>query len=83
MLPPFALLPADAAARTTSTKHWLSSLAVSAVVRAALNSVVDAVGDGNRRAAAHGLIAVADIAAPQLDAASMAEIRELATELGN
>jgi hypothetical protein len=81
MLPPFQLAPADAAARVASTKQWLASLAVPLAARAALNTAIDAIADGNRRTVAAAIVTVAEVAATQLDAASTAELKELATEL--
>ena len=81
MLPPFALSPSDSAARLAAAKNWLASLAVPAAVRTTLSSVVDAITDGNRRAVAAGLVSLSEVASAQLDAASAAEIRDLATEL--
>ncbi len=83
LLPPFQLTPADAAMRAASTKQWLASLAVPPAARTALNSAIDSIADGNRRAASRALVALAEVAAPQLDAGSAAEIKELATELDN
>ena len=81
MLPPFALSPSDSAARLAAAKNWLASLAVPGPVRTTLSSVVDAITDGNRRAVAAGLVSLSEVASAQLDAASAAEIRDLATEL--
>ena len=81
MLPPFQLAPGDAAARVASTKQWLASLAVPPAARAALNTAVDAIADGNRQVVSNSLGALADVATPQLDVASAAELRELAAEL--
>lgn len=81
MLPPFVLSPADATARAVTTRHWLSSLAVPAVVRAALNSVIDAVAVANKPVVSSALAELARVASSQLDAASAAEINILASEL--
>lgn len=81
MLPPFVLSPADATARAVTTRHWLSSLAVPAVVRAALNSVIDAVAVANKPVVSSALAELARVASSQLDAASTAEINILASEL--
>ena len=81
MLPPFQLAAGDAAARVASTKQWLASLAVPPAARAALNTAIDSIADGNRRVVSSSLGALADVAAPQLDATAVAEIRELAAEL--
>ena len=83
LLPPFVLSHADSAARTASTKLWLASVAVPPAARAALNSAVDAIADGNRKSVSTALGALAEVAAPQLDPASVGEIKDLATELGN
>lgn len=83
MLPPFALSPSDSAARLAAAKNWLASLAVPGAVRTTLGSVVDAITDGNRRAVAAGLVSLSEVASAQLDAASAAEIRDLATELSS
>ena len=83
MLPPFTLSQADSASRTTSTRQWLASVAVPPAARAALNSVIDATADGNRRSASSALAALAEIASPQLDPSSVHEMKDLATELGN
>ena len=81
MLPPFQLAAGDAAARVASTKQWLASLAVPPAARAALNTAIDAIADGNRRVVASALVTLAEVAVTQLDAASTAELKELATEL--
>jgi len=81
MLPPFQLAAGDAAARVASAKQWLASLAVPPAARAALNTAIDAIADGNRRVVAGALVTLAEVAVTQLDAASTAELKELATEL--
>jgi len=81
MLSPFLLAPDDSAARAASTKQWLASLAVSPAARAALNTAIDAIASGNRRAASSAIAALIEVATPQLDSASAAELKELATEL--
>lgn len=81
MLPPFQLAPGDASARVASTKQWLASLAVPPAARAALSTAIDAIADGNRRVVSTALSALAEVATPQLDAASAVEMRELAAEL--
>jgi uncharacterized heparinase superfamily protein len=81
MLPPFDLSPSDAAARTASTRQWLASLAVPPAVRASLNSAIDAIADGNRRAVATALASIVDVAGPQLDVGSANELKELASDL--
>ncbi|HEX2723371.1 MAG TPA: hypothetical protein VHM24_10655 [Gemmatimonadaceae bacterium] len=81
MLPPFSIPPAEAAARSASTRHWLASLAVPAAARAALNAAIDAIAGGNRSAASSALTELTDVASAQLDGASVAELKELASEL--
>lgn len=81
MLPPFLLAPGDSAARAASTKQWLASLAVSPAARTALNNAIDAIATGNRRSASAAIVALTEVATPQLDSASAAELRDLATEL--
>ena len=81
MLPPFMLAPADAAGRVANTKQWVASLALSAVARTAAASAIDAVGNGDRKTAGHAIARLGELAAKQLDQASVAEIRELTDEL--
>ena len=82
MIPPFLLSPGDSTARVASTKQWLASLAVAPAARAALNTAIDAIASGNRRTASSAIAVLTDVATAQLDSASAAELKELATELG-
>lgn len=81
MLPPVLLAPGDVAARATSTRHWLASLALPAPARAAAAAVIDAVAGGNRRSAAEAVSELASATRTQLDQASVNEMSELAREL--
>ncbi|MGK2963228.1 MAG: hypothetical protein ACSLFK_13980 [Gemmatimonadaceae bacterium] len=81
LLPPVMLAPGDAATRANATRHWLASLTMAASSRAAAAATIDAVSRGNRRGAAESLRVLRDVAGPQLDSPSVAEIDDLANEL--
>jgi hypothetical protein len=81
MLSPFNLSPAEAAARASSTRNWLASIAVPPHARSALVVAIDAITSGDRKSASGALAEAATVCAPQLDPASEAELRELVTEL--
>jgi hypothetical protein len=81
LLPPVMLAPGDAATRATATRHWLASLTLPAPSRAAAAATIDAIARSNRRGVAESLRALRDVAGPQLDSPSIAEIDDLADEL--
>lgn len=76
------LAPGDATARCAAVRHWLASVSLPNGTRSAASAVIDAVANGKRRASADAIRALANAAAPLLDQASMAELKELADELG-
>ena len=81
LLPPHPLSPAARAARATGAKGWVASLALQAPLRAPLARLIDTTAGESRTAVASALRAVTDLAAPTLDAASYAELRELTRAL--
>ena len=83
LLPPLALMPPEAALRAAAARQWLASLSVSAQVRAAAGSVMDATAGANDVAAARALANLLLVAAPHLDEAAFSEMRELIDELAH
>lgn len=81
-LPPVMLAPGDATARCAAVRQWLASVTLPNGTRSAASAAIDAVANGKRRASADAIRALATAAAPLLDQASMAELKELADELG-
>ena len=81
LLPPVMLAPGDAVTRANATRHWLASLTMPASPRAAAAATIDAIARGNRRGAAESLRVLRDVAGPQLDSPSLAELEDLADEL--
>jgi hypothetical protein len=80
-LPPFVLVPSDAAMRIANTKQWLSSLALPTSARVACNAIADALASGDRRATVSAISSLVEAAVRHLDQASIAELHELMTEL--
>jgi hypothetical protein len=83
MLPPFTIAPADSMGRAASTRHWLSSLNLGAAPRASALAAIEAVAGGNRKTASEAVMRLADASAAGLDHSSIAEMRDLATELAD
>ena len=81
MLPPFLLAPADSMGRAGSTRQWLTSLNLGAAARASALAAIEAVAGGNRKTASDAISRLVDTAAAGLDQSSIAEMRELVTEL--
>ena len=82
MLPPYLHSPTDVSARAAAMKQWVASIALQNSARLAVTAVIDAVSAGNKGAAANGIDNLIKIAGPQLDPPSIAELRDLARELG-
>jgi hypothetical protein len=82
MLPPYLLSPTDVATRSGAMKQWVASIALPNSARHAVTAVIDAVSSGNKGAASSGIEHLIKVAGPQLDPPSIAELHELAKELG-
>lgn len=75
--------PAELALRATAARAWLASLSIPGQVRLAAGAVIDASGAADGVAVARSIAQLLMLAAPQLDEAGFAEMRELADELAH
>ena len=82
MLPPYLLSPTDVSARSAAMKQWVASISLPNPARHAVTTVIDAVSAGNKAAAANAIEHLIKVAGTQLDAPAIAELHELAKELG-
>jgi hypothetical protein len=76
------LAPGDATTRCAAVRHWLASVTLPNGTRSAASSAIEAIAHGKRKGSADAIRLLATTAAPLLDQASMAELRELADEIG-
>ena len=74
---PAPLEPQLRAARAESARLWMTSVALSPVVRGALRRVVDASAGGDPVAIASALARVGEVAGPQLDRGARNELEQL------
>jgi hypothetical protein len=81
LLPPHALEPDVRAGRATAARPWLATLALPAALRVPFARLVDATGQPDAAAVVTALERVQAGIAEQLDAASRAELDELAQSL--
>jgi hypothetical protein len=81
LLPPVMLAAGDAATRASSVRHWLASVTLAPAARSAASAAIDAIAGGRHRSSGDAIRALGRVAAPSLDAQSVAEIEELAAEL--
>jgi hypothetical protein len=81
MLPPSALGLATRRARADGARHWLTSIALSNPIRAAISRLVDATATDDPHGAAMALIRVTEITAPHLDRGARLELERLADRL--
>jgi hypothetical protein len=82
-LPPLSLPAAARAERARGAAGWLASLTVPAKLRAPLARLYDATARGTGPELTAALRAVADAAAPHLDADARAELDRLAAEVAH
>ena len=75
--------PAELASRAAGARAWLASLSVPGQVRLAAAAVIDASGVADGVGVARCTAQLLMLAAPQLDEAAFAEMRELADELAH
>jgi hypothetical protein len=82
LIAPYSIAPADAVTRAAGAKHWLASQSLPGQTRTGVAAAIDAVAANNRRAAAKALKMLIDAGKSQLDPGSVAELTELASEIG-
>lgn len=75
--------PAELALRAAAARTWLASLSIPGQVRLAVGAVIDASGTADGVAVARATAHLLMLAAPQLDEAAFAEMRELTDELAH
>ena len=75
--------PAELASRAAGARAWLASLSVPGQVRLAAAAVIDASGVADGVGVARCIAQLLMLAAPLLDEAGFAEMRELADELAH
>jgi len=78
-----ALVPAVLKSRALAARAWLASMSVPGQIRLATGAIIDASGSANGVAVAQCLAQLLMLAAPQLDEAAFAEMRELVDELAH
>jgi hypothetical protein len=82
LVPPYSIAPADAVTRAAGARQWLASQWLPEQTRSGVVAAIDAVAANNSRAAAKALRMLIDAGKTQLDQASLAELTELANEIG-
>ncbi|MEO8194473.1 MAG: hypothetical protein ABI681_11540 [Gemmatimonadales bacterium] len=75
--------PADVKARAVAARHWLASMSLPPAFRAATSAVIEAAAESDEAATARALGHLTRHVSGKLDDASMAEIRDLVTELSH
>jgi hypothetical protein len=83
LISPYSIAPADAVTRATGARQWLASQSLPTPTRAGVGAAIDAVASNNRRAATKALKMLIEAGKAQLDQASLAELTELASEIGS
>jgi hypothetical protein len=81
MLPPTALSIASRRVRAEGARHWLSTIALGAPIRAAITRVVDATAIDDPHGAAVALGKATEVAAGYLDRGSRRELERLSARL--
>ncbi len=75
--------PADLSSRAAGARAWLASVSLPGQVRLAAGAVIDASAVADGVGVARCIAQLLMLAAPQLDEAAFAEMRELADELAH
>lgn len=81
MLPPISLSVAVRRTRADGARHWLTSIALSSPIKAAVGRLVDVTATDDPHGAAMALIRVTEVTAPHLDRGARLELERLATRL--
>ena len=81
MLPPVSLTVAARHARADGARHWLTSIALSSPIRAAIGRLVEATALDDVHGAAVALTRVTEVTAPYLDRGARLELERLTARL--
>jgi hypothetical protein len=82
LIAPYSIVPGDAATRAAGARVWLASQSLPVQTRTGVVAAIAAVASSNRRAASKALRMLIDAGKTQLDPASLAELTELARDIG-
>jgi hypothetical protein len=81
MLPPVSLSVTARRTRADGARHWLTSIALSSPIRAAVSRLVDVTATDDPHGAAMALARVTEVTAPHLDRGARLELERLMNRL--